>query len=92
LRYIFSDTDAVNEGGTTGPVQGRRAKGNGERGRMCWVHFVFMYENRNMETAEVVLRRGWGDEGEWWRGGSIKIYGKHLCKCHNVSPSPTIKC
>jgi hypothetical protein len=29
-----------------------------------WVNFIFMYENRAVKPAEVVVRRGWGSKGE----------------------------
>jgi hypothetical protein len=38
-----------------------------EGGPMCWKYFVFTYENRTMKPAEVVLRRGRGDNGERWK-------------------------
>jgi hypothetical protein len=49
--------------------------------------FCIMYEDRKMKPIEVVLRRGKG----WWgwtmeQMKLIKIYCKHICKCHNISP------
>jgi hypothetical protein len=49
------------------------------------VYFVYMYENRTMKTVEIVLRRG----GIWETDGGvniIKIYCKHIRKCHSESP------
>jgi hypothetical protein len=51
------------------------------------MYFVFIYGNRIVKSVEIVLRR----HGEGMRENDgvvnlIKIYCKHLCKCHNVVP------
>jgi hypothetical protein len=53
------------------------------------MYFVFVYENRRMKPVEIVLGRG----GRERRGGRAmegvnltKIYCKHICKYHHVSP------
>jgi hypothetical protein len=59
------------------------------------MYYVFIYEKRIMNPAEIVLRRGKRrDERERWGGVNlIKIYCKYiLCKCHNVSPYTIIIC
>jgi hypothetical protein len=33
------------------------------------MYFVFIYENRRMKSAEIVLRRGSGEKGENYRRG-----------------------
>jgi hypothetical protein len=37
-----------------------RAKGEGKGEQMWWKYFVFIYENRTMKPAEIVLRSGEG--------------------------------
>jgi hypothetical protein len=49
------------------------------------MYFVYVYENRIMKPAENFLRRGKGWEGIMEGVNLIKIYCKHLCKCHSVS-------
>jgi hypothetical protein len=50
-----------------------------------------MYENTIMKPVEIVLRRR-REMREKGRGVNlIKIYYKHICKCHNESPI-TILC
>jgi hypothetical protein len=44
-----------------------------------------------MKPIEIVLRRG--GRGIAMEGVNlIKIYGKHICKCHHVPPCTTIIC
>jgi hypothetical protein len=50
---------------------------------------VFIYENRMMKPVEIFLRRR---ERENNPQGDSKIYCKHICKNHNVSPCTTIIC
>jgi hypothetical protein len=38
-------------------VGGRRAQGKGEGGRILWIYFVFMYENRTIKTVDLDLSR-----------------------------------
>jgi hypothetical protein len=49
-----------------------------------------------MKPVQIVLRRGEGEEGKEEREnngeGKSKIYFKHICKYHNVSPCMTIIC
>jgi hypothetical protein len=60
--------------------------------KIWWIHFVFMYENISIKFVEF-LRSGKGEWGIIVEGiNLIKIYGKHICKCHNVSPCTTIIC
>jgi hypothetical protein len=44
-------------------------------------YFVVMYENRTIKLVEIVLRSG---EGIMRVSLKIKIYFKHICKCHNL--------
>jgi hypothetical protein len=46
---------------------------------------VYVYKNRSMKPVEIVLRRG-RKKRENDGGGKSKIYCKHICKYHNVSP------
>jgi hypothetical protein len=49
---------------------------------------VLWYENRTMKPVEIVLRRGKREIRENDVGVNlIKVYCKHICKCHDV-PSP----
>jgi hypothetical protein len=32
------------------------------------MYFIYLYENRTMKLAEIVLSRGKEGEGKWWRG------------------------
>jgi hypothetical protein len=44
---------------------GGRAKEKIERRGIWWMYFVFMYENRTVNTVEIVLRReGMRENGE----------------------------
>jgi hypothetical protein len=45
-----------------------------------------MNENRIMEPVTVVQRRGSEVREKDGGGDLIKIYGRHMCKCHNVFP------
>jgi hypothetical protein len=54
--------------------------------------FLFIYENRRMKSIEIVLRRGRGTTNNDGGVNLIKIYCKHICKCHNVSACATIIC
>jgi hypothetical protein len=46
-----------------------------------------MYENGKMRPIETIVRMGGGRIKENDGGVNLtKIYSKHLCKCHNVSP------
>jgi hypothetical protein len=67
-----------------------RAQGKGEWGWLWWLYFVFIYEYRRLKPVEIALRKGrkWENDG----GGKSKIYWKHICKYHNVSPCTTIIC
>jgi hypothetical protein len=51
------------------------------------MYFAFVYENRTIKEEE---GRGMREKD----GGVnlIKIYCKHICKCHNVSLCATIIC
>jgi hypothetical protein len=49
-----------------GTVGGWKTQGKGEGGRIWWMYFVFMYENRTMKPVEIVLRGGKGNKGERW--------------------------
>jgi hypothetical protein len=68
--------------GTSGRGMGTRKWG------MRWMCFVAIYEHRRMKPVEIVLRRGGGGaKRENDRGVKLtKIYFKHICKYHNVSP------
>jgi hypothetical protein len=48
------------------------------------MYFVFIYENRRMKPLEIVLRKGKKEEREGVN--PTKLYFKHICKYHNVSP------
>jgi hypothetical protein len=46
--------------------------------------FLYLHENRTMKPVEIVLKRGAGGWGKILEGVNlIKIYCKHICKCHN---------
>jgi hypothetical protein len=45
-----------------------------------------MYENRIIKPAEIVLRRGEGMREKDGGVNLLKIYYKHTCKHHKVSP------
>jgi hypothetical protein len=63
---------------------------NGRGGRMertkeeMWVlYLIYLYENKRMKPAEIVLR---GGKGIWENGGgdeSNQVHCKHVWKCHN---------
>jgi hypothetical protein len=56
------------------------------------MYFVFIYENRRMKPAEIVLRRGEGRRRRIMEGVNlIKIFHKHIYK-YNVSLYTTIIC
>jgi hypothetical protein len=61
-------------------------------GRTCWMYFIFICENKTMKPVEMVLR---GKE-EWERMmegvNLIKVYCKHIYRCHNITPCATIIC
>jgi hypothetical protein len=40
------------------PVGGGWAYGKGEWEWICWMYFVFIYENRRLKPDEIVLRKG----------------------------------
>jgi hypothetical protein len=47
-----------------------------------------MYENGKMRPVETILRMEGGGIKENDGGDELtKIYCKHFCKCHNVSPA-----
>jgi hypothetical protein len=50
---------------------------------MC---FTSIYKNRRVKPVQIVLRRGGGGKRENDGRGKSKIYCKHKCKYHNVSP------
>jgi hypothetical protein len=51
------------------------------------MYFAFMCEHRGMKPVEIVLRRGDEEGGRKMEGVNLtKIYCKHICKYHNVSP------
>jgi hypothetical protein len=51
------------------------------------MYFVSMYENRRTKTVEIVLWRREGGGGRMMEGVNLtKIYYKHICKYHHVSP------
>jgi hypothetical protein len=54
------------------------------KGWIWWICFVFIYENKRIKPAEIVLGRG----GEREDDGRVKseIYCKHICKYYNVTP------
>jgi methylphosphotriester-DNA--protein-cysteine methyltransferase len=57
------------------------------------MYFVSIYENRRMKSVEIVLRREEGGRGRMMEGVNLtKIYCKHICKYHNVSPCTAIIC
>jgi hypothetical protein len=41
-----------------------RVNGEGERGLIWLMYFLYVYENRTMKPVEIILRRGRGDEGD----------------------------
>jgi hypothetical protein len=46
-----------------------------------------------MQSVEIVLRRREGGrKREKDGGGKPKIYCKHICKYHNISPYTTVIC
>jgi hypothetical protein len=57
---------------------------------MC---FVSIYENTRMKPIEIILRKGEGIRGRMMEGvDPTKIYFKHICEYHSISPSTTIIC
>jgi hypothetical protein len=51
------------------------------------MYFVTIYGNRKMKPVAIVLRRGERGRGRTMEGVKpTKIYFKHICKYHNVSP------
>jgi hypothetical protein len=56
------------------------------------MYFAFMYENTIMKSVEIVQRRGKGMREMMEEVNPIKIYCKHMYKCHNVSSPTTITC
>jgi hypothetical protein len=51
------------------------------------MYFAYVYENRTMKPVEIVLRSREGGSGRMMEEiNLIKIYHKHICKCHNESP------
>jgi hypothetical protein len=53
------------------------------------MYFVFMYENRTMNSVEIILRKGGGGMRENDREVNlIKTCCNHIYKYHNVFPSP----
>jgi hypothetical protein len=57
---------------------------------MWWMCFLSTYENRRMKSVEIVLRRKAGGRGRMMEGiNPTRIYSKHMCKYHNVSPCTT---
>jgi hypothetical protein len=63
-----------------------KVNGEGEGGKIYWRYFVFMCDNRTMKSYGIVLRRK-GRWGKMTEGVNLdKIYGKFICKFHNVSP------
>jgi hypothetical protein len=62
-------------------------KWRGKKGRIWRVYFAYVYENRTMKPVEIVLRSREGGSGRMMEEiNLIKIYHKHICKCHNESP------
>jgi hypothetical protein len=56
---------------------------------------LFLDENKEVKPVEIVLRMERGGKRENnGRGYSVysKIYCKHMCKYHSVSPCTTILC
>jgi hypothetical protein len=48
--------------------------------------FVFVYEKRRIKPVEIVLSGG-GERGITMEGVNLtKIYYKHICKYHSISP------
>jgi hypothetical protein len=47
--------------------------------------FLFVCENKTMTFLEMVLRRGLGRRGRTEEVNLIKIYCKHIYKCHSAS-------
>jgi hypothetical protein len=57
------------------------------------MNFIFIYENRRMVPVEIVLRRGEGGRSRIREKRNLsKIYYKHMCEYHSISPCTTIKC
>jgi hypothetical protein len=54
--------------------------------------FVSIYGNRRMKPVEIVLKRGEWERKRTTEGVNLKIYCKHICKYHNISPCTTIIC
>jgi hypothetical protein len=51
------------------PVRGERVNREVEEGgQIRLMYFVFMNKNWTMKPVEIVLWRGRGNEGWWWRG------------------------
>jgi hypothetical protein len=50
------------------------------------MYFVFIYENRIMKPIEIFPRREC-EEIEKYGEGESKIYCKHVCNYHNISPA-----
>jgi hypothetical protein len=42
------------------------------------MYFIFINENRRMKPVEIVLRKGEGDEREWWRGLNLTIVSTYV--------------
>jgi hypothetical protein len=68
------------------PVEVERAQGKGKWGWIWWMCFVFIFENRRVKPAEVVLRHGGGGGRRMEEVNLTKIHCKHMCKYHHVSP------
>jgi hypothetical protein len=57
------------------------------------MYLLFIYGKGKMKPAEIVLRRRGGRNRENNGGVNLtKIYCKHMCKYHNVSPCTTVIC
>jgi hypothetical protein len=41
-------------------VGGQRVNGEGERGWLWSMYFIYLHENRTMKPVEILLRREWG--------------------------------
>jgi hypothetical protein len=49
-----------------------------------------LYSCMKMKPIEIILRKGKGMRENNGGVNLIKIYCKHICKCHNVSPCTII--
>jgi hypothetical protein len=58
-----------------------------QRGWILLMYFIYLCENRTMKPFKIILRRGEEGWGKIMEGlNLIKVYFKHIWKCHNETP------